>query len=93
MITKNVPGANAETIVHADATDFCQLVITEQLPAVLKTFCAALDKIFCFGAGISVAAFIFGFGLGWKEIRGEHKSVNQAKSEEVATQEKTESTG
>jgi hypothetical protein len=51
----------------------------------------ALDKFLCFGAGISVAIFLFGAGLGWKDIRVEHKMVNQIKSE-AATQEKAEST-
>jgi hypothetical protein len=96
QITNNIPGADAEAIVYAGATAFRQLVTPEQLPAVLKAFCTAIDKIFYFSVGISVAAFLFGSGLGWKDIRVEHKSVNQAKSEEAAreaaTQEKTEST-
>lgn len=80
QIRKNVPGADAEAIVHAGATAFRQLVTPEQLSAVLKAFCTALDKIFYFGIGISVAAFLFSSGLGWKDIRIEHKSTTQENS-------------
>ena len=60
-----------EVIVNAGVRGFRRLVHGQQLTAVLQAYSNSVDRVMYFGIGVSVAAFAFAWGLGWKDIRVE----------------------
>lgn len=90
QIKANVPGLNPDLVVNAGARSVRHLVTTEQLRGVLEAYSTAVSRVMYLGAGISVAAFTFSWGLGWKDIRVEHTKLNPANLMEAGAQEKAE---
>lgn len=65
-------GVAPEVIVNAGVRGFRRLVHGQQLTAVLQAYSNSVDRVMYFGIGVSVAAFAFAWGLGWKDIRVEN---------------------
>ncbi|KAL2866060.1 MDR family MFS transporter [Aspergillus lucknowensis] len=76
-ITKHAPGVDANLIIAAGARSIRNFVSSEQLARVLEAYSTAIDGVMYLGVGISVAAFVFAGGLGWKDIRV-NKKDNQS---------------
>ncbi|TEA12656.1 Efflux pump afoB [Colletotrichum sidae] len=66
-------GPPPQVIIDAGASSIRNLVSGDQLAAVLKAFSNSVDTVMYLGIGVSIAAFAFGWGLGWKDIRVEKK--------------------
>ena len=62
-----------EVIVNAGVRGFRRLVRGQQLEAVLQAYSNSVDTVMYLGIAVSVAAFAFAWGLGWKDIRVERK--------------------
>ena len=74
-----------EIIVNAGIRGFRKLVHGEQLVAVLQAYSKSVDTVMYFGIGVSVMAFAFAWGLGWKDIRVErsHDAIQSGKAEDT----------
>ena len=73
-----------EVIVNAGVRGFRKLVQGPQLAAVLEAYSNSVDRVMYLGIGVSVAAFAFAWGLGWKDIRveGNLQAIRATKSED-----------
>ncbi|KAL4997556.1 putative MFS transporter [Aspergillus recurvatus] len=77
-ITKHVPGVNANLIIAAGARSIRNLVSGEQLARVLEAYSTAIDSVMYLGVGISVASFVFAWGLGrLRRERGKERCNSQ----------------
>ena len=72
---------NPEIIVNAGVRGFRKLVHGQELAAVLQAYAKSVDTVMYFGIGVSVAAFAFAWGLGFKDIR-EEKDLDGIKLDE-----------
>ena len=64
-------GVTPDIIVNTGVRSIRQLVSGDQLAAVLQAYSNSVDHVMYLGIGVSVAAFTFAWGLGWKDIRVE----------------------
>jgi hypothetical protein len=62
-----------DVIISASAASLRQILQGDRLVAALECYTKAISHVMYLGAGLSVATFIFGTGLGWKDIRVEKK--------------------
>ncbi|KAK4465133.1 major facilitator superfamily transporter [Cladorrhinum samala] len=64
-------GIPADVIIASGAFNVRDLVqgSTERLDAILDSYTDAIANVMYLGIGTSVGTFIFGWGLGWKDIR------------------------
>jgi len=80
-IIKNVPGVNPDFIIAVGARGIRKIVAGPQLADVLRAYSKSVDSVMYLGVGIGFAAFVFAWGLGWKDIREEKKKLEIIKSE------------
>lgn len=62
-------GVDPGFIVDTGATSIRQIVQGSQLVAALECYSVAISHVMYLGVGLSVATFVFGTDLGWKDIR------------------------
>lgn len=77
-------GLDPEIIINSGARSVRQLVSGDALAATLEAYSESIDTVMYLGIGVSVAAFAFAWGLGWKDIRVERKlnAITQASDSE-----------
>ena len=77
-------GLDPEVIINSGARSFRQLVSGTALAATLEAYSESIDTVMYLGIGVSVAAFAFAWGLGWKDIRVEKRlnAITQASDSE-----------
>lgn len=77
-------GLDPEIIINSGARSVRQLVSGDALAATLEAYSESIDTVMYLGIGVSVAAFAFAWGLGWKDIRVERKlnAITQASDNE-----------
>ncbi|OGM51075.1 MFS multidrug transporter [Aspergillus bombycis] len=63
------PAVDPETVIAAGATGFRDVVSVRELPGVLKAYGKSVDQVFYLGVGLSVAQFIFAWGVGFKNVK------------------------
>lgn len=68
-----VIGVDPEVIIGTGARSVRRLVSGDQLTAVLEAYSEGIATVMYLGIGVSVAAFAFAWGLGWKDIRVDKK--------------------
>ena len=85
QILKDAPGVNADLIIAAGARSIRKVVTGQQLKGVLQAYSTAIDKVMYLGAGIAAAAFIFAWGLEWKDIRKQSQQGNTVAKDSAAT--------
>lgn len=66
-------GIDPDVIVNAGVRSIRNLVSGDPLAAVLQAYSNSVDKVMYLGIAVSVCAFAFGWGLGWKDIRVQRK--------------------
>jgi hypothetical protein len=66
-------GISPDVIIDSGARSVRQLVSGDSLAAVLQAYSNSVDTVMYLGIAVSVAAFAFAWGLGWKDIRVERK--------------------
>lgn len=69
LIPKDAPNVNPEVIIAAGATGIRNVVLSENLPGVLKAYADSVDRVFYMSAGLGVVCMVFAFGMGWKDVR------------------------
>lgn len=69
----NEIGVDPDFIVNAGTNTIRNIVHGDQLAAALECYTVAISHVMYLGIGVSVATFIFGWGLGWKDIRVQKK--------------------
>lgn len=88
QLVEQVPGANADYIIAAGATQFRRFVSPKDLPGVLVAYCNSLDRVFYLVAACGVVSWFTAWGMGWKDIRknqeGSPTSFPKAEDEEKA---------
>lgn len=62
-------GISADVILGAGVTSIRGLVSGDELTAALECYTTAISHVMYLGVGAAVAAFAFGWGLGWVDIR------------------------
>ncbi|KAI0160958.1 MFS general substrate transporter [Hypoxylon sp. FL1284] len=69
-----VPGTDAGRIIAAGARSVRAVVPPgPQLAGVLQAYADSVDRVMYLGVAISAAAFVFAWGLGWKDVRVEKR--------------------
>ncbi|GAB1313414.1 hypothetical protein MFIFM68171_03624 [Madurella fahalii] len=66
-------GIDPDVIINSGARSVRQLVSGDRLATVLEAYSNSIDTVMYLGIAVSVAAFGFAWGLGWKDIRVERK--------------------
>lgn len=82
-------GVNPQAVIDAGATGIRTLITNPTLLAeVLLAYSKSIDRVFYLMVGCSCACFIFGWGMGWKDIRKKPKKTSEEpKSEEPQNDE------
>lgn len=62
-------GVDPDFIVSAGATSIRQIVQGDRLAAALECYTEAISHVMYLGVGLALVTFVFGTGLGWKDIR------------------------
>jgi hypothetical protein len=68
-IPKYAPGIDPNYIIGLGATGFQKVVPPEDLPGILMAYSQSVDHVFYLMCASSIGAFLFGWGMGWKDIR------------------------
>lgn len=63
------PGVNAAAVIAAGATGARNVVSPAELPGILMAYAKSINRVFYLPVGAAAGCFIFGWGLGWKDIR------------------------
>ncbi|KAL4953389.1 putative MFS transporter [Aspergillus filifer] len=69
LLTEHLPGADVEAIIAVGARSVRDIVSGDQLAIVLDDYTTAIQRVFYLGVGVGGAAFVFCWGLGWRDIR------------------------
>jgi hypothetical protein len=69
LLSKFVPGVDANTIIAAGATGWRDILSNEQVEGVIKAYTESIDRVFYLAIGTSVGALIFASRMGWVDIR------------------------
>ncbi|KAL9063634.1 MAG: hypothetical protein Q9157_008152 [Trypethelium eluteriae] len=77
LIPEYAPSVDPQTIISAGATGFRANVGAADLPNLLVAYAKSVDRVFYLTAGAAVGCFVFGWGMGWKDIR-KKKDVSKA---------------
>lgn len=62
-------GVSPDVILSNGVTSIRSLVSGDKLTAALECYTTAISHVMYLGVGAAVAAFAFGWGLGWVDIR------------------------
>jgi hypothetical protein len=77
LIPKYEPDVSAQVVIAAGATGIRDVVSDQNLPGVLKAYAKSVDHVFYLVAAMGVVAFVFSFGMGWKDIRKKKPTTEQ----------------
>ena len=69
LIPQYAPGVDPQAIVDAGAIGFRNLVKGDDLNNVLVAYALSVDRVFYLVSAAAICCFIFGWGMGWKDIR------------------------
>lgn len=69
LIPSNDPGANAQAIVAAGATEFRKILNPGEIGGILIAYAKSIDRVFYLITALSAVSFFLAFGLGFKDIR------------------------
>ena len=72
------PGVRAETVIEAGATAVRQAVPESALHGVLEAYNKSINHVFYLAAAAATAAFVFCWGMGWRNIKKEKKVQPEA---------------
>jgi hypothetical protein len=86
-LPKHVPGIDPDYIISLGATGFQKVVSPKDLPGVLMAYTEAVDNVFYMMAGASIGAFLFAWGMGWKDIRKHKPRPADTEAQQQATAE------
>jgi hypothetical protein len=79
-IPKYAPSVDPRLVIQAGATNFRNSITEDTIPGVLKAYAVSIYHIFYLLTGITALAFLFGWCMGWEDIR-----KNRPKPDENST--------
>lgn len=68
-LVKYAPGVDPRVIAEAGATGYEKVVPASALQGVVNSYNEAVNYVFYLVAGLSVAYFVFSWGMGWKSVK------------------------
>ena len=68
-IPKYAPEVDPRVVIQAGATKFRDVIAKSAIPGVLKAYAESINQVFYLLIGTAAAGFVFGWGMGWKDIR------------------------
>lgn len=88
ILEKTLTQGQADSIAHAGAYGFIDIVPTGQLGTVLVAYAESIDRVFYMAVGLAGVCFTFAWGLGWVDIRKKETPVaKKAEQREEGEQE------
>jgi hypothetical protein len=76
-LVKSAPGVDVAAVIAAGSAAVRHTVTPEQLPGVLGAFNKAITSTFYVGVGGAVAAFLVGWGIEWKSVKGKKLGASE----------------
>jgi len=76
------PGADAQAIIAAGATEFRKILDPNELGGILVAYAKSIDRVFYLVTALTAVSFFLAFGLGFKDIR-EKKAPEKEEREEA----------
>ncbi|ROW05847.1 hypothetical protein VMCG_05198 [Cytospora schulzeri] len=84
LVPKYAPSVDPQVVIDAGSTKVREVVASDQLAEVMVAYAKSIDRTWYFDAAIAALAFVFGWLLGFKDIR---KKREDEKSQNQPTQE------
>jgi hypothetical protein len=69
LIPEYAPSVDPQIVINAGATGFRSAIQGAELAGVLVAYAKSVDRVFYLTAGMAVAAFAFGWFMGFKDVR------------------------
>lgn len=69
LIPAYAPDVNPQVVINAGATKVREVVSPNQLPEVLTAYAKSIDNIWYLDCGLAAVVFVFGWFLGFQDIR------------------------
>lgn len=69
LIPAYAPDVNPDVVINAGATKIREVVSPNQLPEVLTAYAKSIDNIWYLDCGLAGVVFVFGWFLGFQDIR------------------------
>lgn len=69
LIPKYAPSVDPDIVINAGATGFQTLIQGEEMAGVLVAYAESVGRVLYLGTGLAVGCFIFGWFIGFKDIR------------------------
>lgn len=63
------PNVDADVVIGAGANAVRKVASGENLRGVLMAYNESVNRVMYLGAGLAVASFVLGWGIGWNDIR------------------------
>jgi hypothetical protein len=89
LIPREAPEADTGAIVQAGATQFRELVNTEDLPSILVAYSDSINRVFYLVSSLVAVGIFFIWGMGWVDIRKTEISLGD--NPDIEKKEKNES--
>ncbi|RDW83574.1 MDR family MFS transporter [Aspergillus mulundensis] len=77
LLANDLPGTEGVRIIDSGARSVRDIVAGAQLTAVLEDYSTAIDRIFYMGIALGGGAFLFCWGLGWRDIRQKEETAEE----------------
>lgn len=69
LVPTYAPDVNPQVVIAAGATKVREVVRPNQLPGVMTAYSKSIDNIWYLDCGLAAVVFIFGWLLGFQDIR------------------------
>jgi hypothetical protein len=73
LVPEYAPSVDPQTVINAGATGFRTTIKGAELAGVLVAYAKSVDRVFYLTAGAAVGCFVFGWFLGFKDIRNKNQ--------------------
>ena len=77
------PGADAQAIIAAGATEFRKILDPNELGGILVAYAKSIDRVFYLVTALTAVSFFLAFGLGFKDMREKKAPKEEEKAEAV----------
>lgn len=80
-LAKYAPNIDPVTVTTAGANGIRKVLSPEDVPGVVEAYNSAINHDFYLAASASACAFVFAFGIGWRNIKKKKPTVPESKVE------------
>jgi hypothetical protein len=82
LLTQHLSQITAERVIAAGARSVRDVVSGPELTIALEDYSTSVQRVMYMGIALGGAAFLFCWGLGWKDVRQKKETMNPARIEE-----------